>query len=392
MDDPGSWRIRSSSAVSTSGLGFVSSVVVRTRLGTWTCWRCGWRFVPVAAGSSRSVGGAIAGTSTAPRPARGPLESRAHGRRGGVATQRHRKPENWLAAVVRQGHGIAEESALSAPTAAAEALLMGLRLSEGVDLPALARRFAIPPGRLVDAERQEMLARLGFLRRGPFRRREHKRSLTVLGDYRPLPASRMEGVPPAEAGPAEGCDAAPDASDGCPEHPTPETGAQAEHPTPVTPSTRHGCRSERTKGRSRETASPTPAAWLVARLVDLGVIPEDDEGKAPGAAFGRVGTMIAAHSPDGDRQAAAEYLAFVARRVAASFPADGWPGNVSYLHKRADDDGERRAWAELREATAADDPAWAEEAAGRARERFAGLGADPVFNRNREQSAPASAP
>jgi len=102
--------------------------------------------------------------------------------------------------------------------------------------------------------------------------------------------------------------------------------------------------------------------------------------------------MIAAHSPDGDRQAAAEYLAFVARRVAASFPADGWPGNVSYLHKRADDDGERRAWAELREATAADDPAWAEEAAGRARERFAGLGADPVFNRNREQSAPAWAP
>jgi len=104
----------------------------------------------------------------------------AHGRRGGVATQRHRKPENWLAAVVRQGHGIAEESALSAPTAAAEALLMGLRLSEGVDLPALARRFAIPPGRLVDAERQEMLARLGFLRREGDRLRVTARGMPVL--------------------------------------------------------------------------------------------------------------------------------------------------------------------------------------------------------------------
>lgn len=104
----------------------------------------------------------------------------AHGRRGGVATQRHRKPENWLAAVARQGHGIAEESALSPPTAAAEALLMGLRLSEGVDLPALARRFAIPPGRLVDAERQEMLARLGFLRREGDRLRVTARGMPVL--------------------------------------------------------------------------------------------------------------------------------------------------------------------------------------------------------------------
>ena len=30
----------------------------------------------------------------------------AHGRRNGAATQRHRKPENWLAALARNGHGI----------------------------------------------------------------------------------------------------------------------------------------------------------------------------------------------------------------------------------------------------------------------------------------------
>jgi putative oxygen-independent coproporphyrinogen III oxidase len=58
----------------------------------------------------------------------------AHGRRGGVATRRHRKPENWLAAVARDGHGIVEEQAVCDRERDAETLLMGLRLSEGVDL------------------------------------------------------------------------------------------------------------------------------------------------------------------------------------------------------------------------------------------------------------------
>ncbi len=68
----------------------------------------------------------------------------AHGRRGKAATLRHRKPENWLAALDRNGHGIQEETAIAPVEAASEALLMGLRLREGVDLeavePALDRR------------------------------------------------------------------------------------------------------------------------------------------------------------------------------------------------------------------------------------------------------------
>ena len=67
----------------------------------------------------------------------------AHGRRGGAATQRHRKPENWLSALTRNGHGIVEESPLSHADRALERLLMGLRLREGVPLnlvePALDR-------------------------------------------------------------------------------------------------------------------------------------------------------------------------------------------------------------------------------------------------------------
>ncbi|WP_151954123.1 radical SAM family heme chaperone HemW [Sphingomonas sp. EC-HK361] len=58
----------------------------------------------------------------------------AHGRRAGVATVRHRKPENWMNAIARNGHGAQSEDPLDPPTRATEALVMGLRLREGVDL------------------------------------------------------------------------------------------------------------------------------------------------------------------------------------------------------------------------------------------------------------------
>jgi putative oxygen-independent coproporphyrinogen III oxidase len=74
----------------------------------------------------------------------------AHGRRGGMATTRHRKPENFLAAVVRNGHGLAEERALAPREQASEALLMGLRLAEGVDITALAERIGLAADELLD--------------------------------------------------------------------------------------------------------------------------------------------------------------------------------------------------------------------------------------------------
>ncbi|MDT8761084.1 radical SAM family heme chaperone HemW [Sphingomonas psychrotolerans] len=58
----------------------------------------------------------------------------AHGRRGGFATVRHKKPENWIGAVARNGHGTQVEDALTIHERAVEALVMGLRLGEGVDL------------------------------------------------------------------------------------------------------------------------------------------------------------------------------------------------------------------------------------------------------------------
>jgi putative oxygen-independent coproporphyrinogen III oxidase len=59
----------------------------------------------------------------------------AHGRRGGHEVRRHRKPENWLAALARNGHGIAQEKPIPPADRGVEALLMGLRLAEGMDAP-----------------------------------------------------------------------------------------------------------------------------------------------------------------------------------------------------------------------------------------------------------------
>jgi putative oxygen-independent coproporphyrinogen III oxidase len=61
----------------------------------------------------------------------------AHGRRGGAATIRHKKPENWLGAIAKKGHGIAEEVPVGAAEARTETLLMGLRLREGIAVCAI---------------------------------------------------------------------------------------------------------------------------------------------------------------------------------------------------------------------------------------------------------------
>jgi oxygen-independent coproporphyrinogen-3 oxidase len=87
----------------------------------------------------------------------------AHGRRLGMRTVRHRKPENFLSAIERNGHGIAEEAFLSPTQAADEALVMGLRLREGVDAAAIAERFGLAS--IVDWERVERLAGSGHVRR-----------------------------------------------------------------------------------------------------------------------------------------------------------------------------------------------------------------------------------
>src|SRR5205085_4421811 len=85
----------------------------------------------------------------------------AHGRRLGMRTVRHKKPENFLAAVHRIGSGMAEEAKLTPNEAADEALVMGLRLSEGIDAGAMAARFGLPD--VVDWHRVDRLIASGHL-------------------------------------------------------------------------------------------------------------------------------------------------------------------------------------------------------------------------------------
>ena len=85
----------------------------------------------------------------------------AHGRRLGARTQRHRKPENWLAAVAANSHGIVEQAALGDAERATEALLMGLRLSEGVNL----HRQDVDLSNVIDLGAVDRLTALGLLAR-----------------------------------------------------------------------------------------------------------------------------------------------------------------------------------------------------------------------------------
>ncbi len=87
----------------------------------------------------------------------------AHGRRGKTATLRRKKPENWLTRIAATGHGLESEDDLSPATRATEALLMGLRLDEGIDLDHISKRTGIAADKLVDPQAVARYADLGFI-------------------------------------------------------------------------------------------------------------------------------------------------------------------------------------------------------------------------------------
>lgn len=72
-------------------------------------------------------------------------------------TERH--PETWLQRVEETGHGIIEEESLSRMQQADEFLLMGLRLTEGIDIP----RFEALSGRMLNPKRLAVLQEEGMI-------------------------------------------------------------------------------------------------------------------------------------------------------------------------------------------------------------------------------------
>ncbi len=97
----------------------------------------------------------------------------AHGRRGGVATLRHKKPENWISAVGRNGSGLQEETPLTEAERMTEALVMGLRMTEGIDLTRIAPLW-------LDNAAVGQLESHGLIARSPDRLRVTAKGMPVL--------------------------------------------------------------------------------------------------------------------------------------------------------------------------------------------------------------------
>lgn len=91
----------------------------------------------------------------------------AHGRRGGLATIRIRRPESWLEAVGLQGNGLEEALPIDRDAAAEEALLMGLRLAAGIDPSHFEARTGVALVDAIDSVARARLEAMGLLMPGP---------------------------------------------------------------------------------------------------------------------------------------------------------------------------------------------------------------------------------
>ncbi len=79
------------------------------------------------------------------------------------ATRRSSGPEAWLEAVERVGHGTAETSTVEGQDLVEEALMMGLRLADGIDRATFASVTGTDPVEALEPARLEPLVRAGFL-------------------------------------------------------------------------------------------------------------------------------------------------------------------------------------------------------------------------------------
>ncbi len=95
----------------------------------------------------------------------------AHGRltADGIAraTRQIKAPAIWLKRVGAEGHGTQEEEVLAPKTRAEELVMVGLRLTEGVDKTRFARLAGRPLGEVIDAEAVTALAADGYLTDNP---------------------------------------------------------------------------------------------------------------------------------------------------------------------------------------------------------------------------------
>ena len=108
-----------------------------------------------------------------------------------LATATERQPERWVALVEENGHGIVESTPLTVAEQADEVLLMGLRLSEGLDLGRLARIS----GMRLQTHAVDRLAGLGLVERTGRGVRATPQGRIVLNEVVVRLASALEPIP-----------------------------------------------------------------------------------------------------------------------------------------------------------------------------------------------------
>ena len=85
------------------------------------------------------------------------------------ATRRASGPEAWLEAVERVGHGTAESTTVAGQDLVEEALMMGLRLADGIDRALFASVTGVDPVEALGEAKLAPLVAAGFLEVGPDR-------------------------------------------------------------------------------------------------------------------------------------------------------------------------------------------------------------------------------
>jgi putative oxygen-independent coproporphyrinogen III oxidase len=85
------------------------------------------------------------------------------------ATTRRRAPEAWMERVEQAGHGTATETKVPQEEQAREALLMGLRLAEGIDIKAFRCRTGLGLDDVLDMSIKEQAVEAGYLEAAPDR-------------------------------------------------------------------------------------------------------------------------------------------------------------------------------------------------------------------------------
>ena len=79
------------------------------------------------------------------------------------ATENHKAPDIWLAETAAQGRGVKDKTTLDNDTAMREALMMGLRLTSGIDLQNWRQKFSTALPEFLPTQPLSYLEKEGYI-------------------------------------------------------------------------------------------------------------------------------------------------------------------------------------------------------------------------------------